>query len=140
MSDDMREAAGRFMLSAGVVMGDKVDAGKVQDMLEQFGTAMRPKRRPGTDFGVEGIVAVRDKTPYVQLLWQGEVMVQLDMPQARQVAMDIVQMAARTEADAGLISFLTSMDFDERTLGQFITGLRDFRQKQDSRPTAEPRQ
>ena len=57
------------------------------------------------DFWVNGIVAVRDKQPYVQLSNEKGMIAQLTMSQTRQIAMDMLVMAARNEADAMLHRF-----------------------------------
>ena len=52
-----------------------------------------------SDFWVNGIVAVRDGKPYVQLSNEKGMIAQLSMSQTRQIAMDMLQMA-RAEAEA----------------------------------------
>lgn len=37
---EIRDRVGRFMLAHGLHMGDKVDAGKVQDMLTEYAVAL----------------------------------------------------------------------------------------------------
>jgi hypothetical protein len=55
---------------------------------------------------VNGIVAQRDKQPYIQIMRDDGMMVaQLTMAQARSIAQDILVMASRTEADAMLWRF-----------------------------------
>lgn len=76
---------------------------------------------------VNGVVAHRDKLPYVQISNEEGMMVQLSMAQARNVAMDILQMAARTEADAMLIKFFEREEFPEGALHALLVGFRDFR-------------
>ena len=56
-------------------------------------------------FTVDGIVAQRNKEPYVRLLNDGQPVAQLTMSQARKIANDILLMASRTEADAMLVRF-----------------------------------
>ena len=54
---------------------------------------------------VDGIVAQRNKEPYVRLLQGDKPIAQLTLAQARKIAMDMLVMASRTEADAMLIRF-----------------------------------
>lgn len=54
---------------------------------------------------VDGIVAQRNKEPYVRLLQNDKPIAQLTVTQARKIAMDMFVMASRTEADAMLIRF-----------------------------------
>jgi hypothetical protein len=54
---------------------------------------------------VDGIVAGRDKEPYVRLLKDGEPFAQMTIAQAQKVALDILVMASRSEADAMLVRF-----------------------------------
>ena len=53
---------------------------------------------------VGGIVAYRDKRPYVQIDVDGH-MVQLSVAEARSVAVDIFRQASRAEADAMIYKF-----------------------------------
>lgn len=57
------------------------------------------------DFWVNGIVSARDKQPYVQLSNEKGMIAQLTMGQARTIAIDILVMSARTEADAMIHAF-----------------------------------
>lgn len=57
------------------------------------------------DFWVNGIVSQRDKQPYLQLSNEKGMIAQLTMRQARQIAMDMLVMCSRTEADAMLVKF-----------------------------------
>ena len=52
-----------------------------------------------TAFWVDGIVAMRDKQPYIQLSNTEGIIAQLSLSEARQIAMDILGMAARTEME-----------------------------------------
>ena len=54
---------------------------------------------------VEGLVAVRDKQPYIKLFKNGSPIAQMSMAQARNFAHDILTMCARTEADAMIHRF-----------------------------------
>jgi len=82
-------------------------------------------------FWVNGIVAVRDKRPYVQLSTDQGIVVQLSMSDARQVAMDILQMAARTEADAMILKFFDKAEFPEGASAALMKEFRDFRAELD---------
>jgi hypothetical protein len=60
----------------------------------------------GIHFWVNGIVANRDKEPYIQLSNEKGLIAQLSMGEARKVASDILVMASRTEADALILKFM----------------------------------
>src|SRR5579862_7554025 len=87
------------------------------------------------DFWVSGIVAMRDKQPYIQLSNEKGMIAQLSMGEARQVAQDILVMASRTEADAMVHKFFESMDSDPAKAaemsGLFMVAFREFRAKLD---------
>jgi hypothetical protein len=85
-----------------------------------------------SDFWVNGIVSHRDKKPYIQLSNEKGMISQLTMGQARQIAMDILQMCARTEADAMLNNFMSqSGNFDERAGAMLMLAFRDYRAEID---------
>jgi hypothetical protein len=84
------------------------------------------------DFWVNGIVAVRDGQPYIQLSNEKGMIGQLSMSEARQVANDIVVMASRTEADAMLIKFFSKMEFPEGASVALMAEFRDFRAELDA--------
>ena len=79
------------------------------------------------DFWVNGIVSSRDKLPYVQLSNDKGIIAQLTMAQARNIAMDILQMSARTEADAMILKFFENADFPKEAAGALMIEFRDFR-------------
>lgn len=83
-------------------------------------------------FWVNGIVAARNKKPYVQLSTEKGVMAQFSMSEARQVASDILTMAARTEADAMLLKFFDKQEFPEEAGAALMVAFRDFRAELDS--------
>jgi hypothetical protein len=57
---------------------------------------------------------------------------QLSMGEARQVASDILQMCARTEADAMLLNFFQQSEtFDEQACGALMYYFREYRGKID---------
>lgn len=78
-------------------------------------------------FWVNGVVAVRDKKPYVQLSNDKGMVAQFSMSEARQVAMDILQMSARTEADAMILKFFKKSDFPDAAAAALMQEFRDFR-------------
>jgi hypothetical protein len=55
---------------------------------------------------VNGIVAVRDNRPYVQLSTTKGIVAQLTISQVRKVATDMMTIAYRTEMDAMFVAFL----------------------------------
>lgn len=89
-------------------------------------------------FWVNGIVAIRDKRPYIQLSNEKGIICQLGMSEARQVAMDILQMAARTEADAMIHKFFEREEFPENASGHLMTEFRDFRAELDAEVAERP--
>lgn len=83
------------------------------------------------DFWVNGIVSNRDKQPYVQLSNEQGIIAQLSMAEARNVAMDILRMCARTEADAMIWKFCAEEGFPEAAGAAMMVSFRDFRAKLD---------
>jgi hypothetical protein len=79
------------------------------------------------DLLINGVVAVRSKQPYVQISTEEGIVAQLSMAEARNVALDILQMCSRTEADAMLIQFFETNDFPEAAVGELLVRFRDFR-------------
>lgn len=82
-------------------------------------------------FWVNGIVAERDKQPYIQLSNENGMIAQLSIAQAHSIARDILVMAARTEMDAMVLKFFSSNEFPEGAGAQLMLGLREFRAKLD---------
>src|SRR5262245_49462564 len=80
-----------------------------------------------SNFWVNGIVSQRDKKPYVQLSNDKGIIAQLSMAEARQVAMDILVMCSRTEADAMILKFFEKKEFPEGAAGHLMVEFRDFR-------------
>lgn len=80
---------------------------------------------------VEGLVAQRDKQPYIRLTVDGH-SAQLSIADARNVAGDIVQMCARTEADAMIIKFFEREDFPPSAGVAIMRAFREFRLKLDT--------
>lgn len=90
------------------------------------------------NFWVNGIVAVRDKKPYIQLSNEKGMIAQLSMSEARQVAMDILQMSARTEADAMIHNFFAAEGFPIEASGALMVKFRDFRAELDAEAAERP--
>jgi hypothetical protein len=85
-----------------------------------------------SNFWVNGIVAQRDKKPYIQLSNDKGIIAQLSMGEARNVAWDILQMCARTEVDAMLLAFMSqSANFDEHVGEALMQYFRDYRAEVD---------
>lgn len=82
-------------------------------------------------FWVNGIVAQRDKQPYIQLSNEKGMICQLSMGEARNVAHDILTMCARTEADAMVLKFFDKSQFPEAAGAAIMTEFRDFRAELD---------
>jgi hypothetical protein len=79
------------------------------------------------DFWVNGIVSHRDQQPYVQLSNEKGMIAQLSMGQARKIAMDMLVMCSRTEADAMLVKFFDKNEFPEEAAAALLIAFRDFR-------------
>ena len=79
---------------------------------------------------VGGIVAYRDKRPYVQIDVDGH-MVQLSVAEARSVAVDIFRQASRAEADAMIYKFFAEHDLPEAAAGKLMVEFRTFRSQLD---------
>jgi hypothetical protein len=78
-------------------------------------------------FVVDGIVARRDKQPYLRFFAQGAQVGQVTMAQARNIAMDILQMCARTEADAMIHRFFEKQEYPPGAGNALMIEFRDFR-------------
>jgi len=85
-----------------------------------------------SDFWVNGIVAVRDGKPYVQLSNEKGMIARLSMSQTRQIAMDMLQMAARTEADAMIHKFFAKENFPQEAANVVMLDFREFRAELDA--------
>lgn len=83
-------------------------------------------------FWVNGIVAVRDGMPYIQLSNENGIICQLSMSETRQVAADMLQMAARTEADAMIHKFFQKEQFPQGASDEVMVAFRDFRAELDA--------
>jgi hypothetical protein len=83
-------------------------------------------------FWVNGIVAMRDKHPYIQLSNTEGIICQLSLPEARQIAMDIISMAARTEMDAMLVNYCAEHGSAPNLASAMLVSFRDFRVKLDA--------
>ena len=88
----------------------------------------------GIHFWVNGIVAARNSQPYIQLSNERGMIAQLTMAEARKVAMDILQMASRTEADAMVVKFFAKLDLPQGALIGLMQEFRDFRMALDLEP------
>lgn len=82
-------------------------------------------------FWVNGIVSSRDKKPYIQLSNEKGMIAQLSMAEARVIAQDILNMAARTEVDAMLHKFHADMGATQEVCAAVMQSFRDYRAKLD---------
>jgi hypothetical protein len=80
---------------------------------------------------IEGIVAARDKKPYVVMYFNGQ-RAQLSIADARNVAMDLLQMSSRTEADAMILKFFEQAQFPTGAAAAIMKDFRDFRLELDA--------
>ena len=99
---------------------------------------MADDSKKGSQFWVNGVVAVRDRKPYVQISTENGLVAQFSMSEARQVAMDILQMAARTEADAMILEFFKKSEFPEGAGSALMMEFRDFRAELDAELATRP--
>lgn len=95
-----------------------------------FGHYELVKKKEG--ISVEGIVAVRDKQPYIKLFKDGNPIAQMSMAQARNFAHDILTMCARTEADAMIHQFFDKVNFPPQAGAEIMLEFRNFRHALDS--------
>jgi len=93
---------------------------------------MADNSKKGSQFWVNGVVAVRDHRPYVQVSTENGLVAQFSISEARQVAMDLFQMAARTEADAMILKFFKKSEFPDGAGSALMSEFRDFRAELDS--------
>lgn len=82
-------------------------------------------------FWVNGIVAQRNKQPYIQLSNEKGMIAQLTMGEARQIAHDILLMCSRTEADAMILKFFDRNDFPSGAASALMAEFREFRHELD---------
>jgi hypothetical protein len=82
-------------------------------------------------FWVNGIVSARDGQPYLQLSNENGMIAQLSMAQARNIAMDMLQMSARTEADAMIHKFFAAEEFPRGANDAVMLAFREFRAELD---------
>lgn len=79
---------------------------------------------------VSGMVAYRDKRPYVQLSIDGR-LVQMTVAEARNVAQDILTQVSRAEADAMIHRFFEKQQFPEGAGAALMQEFREFRSELD---------
>jgi hypothetical protein len=89
-----------------------------------------------THIFVDGIVAVRNKEPYVRLSVNGE-KAQLTIAEAHKIAKDLIVTAARTEADAMVVRFFAVNRLPEDATAMLMRDFRYFRQLQDEKPVEQ---
>lgn len=85
----------------------------------------------GISFWVDGVVAVRNGKPYIQLSNEKGIIAQLSMGEARKIAMDILVMSARTEMDAMLHAFCKARNMPDEMAGLMMMYFRDYRAEVD---------
>jgi hypothetical protein len=86
-----------------------------------------PKQQ-GINFWVNGIVAVRDHKPYIQLSNEKGLIGQFTMSEARKIAQDLVVMASRTEMDAMVAAFFEKeLEASPGAVGAAMQLFRDYR-------------
>jgi hypothetical protein len=86
-------------------------------------------------FTIDGIVARRDGLPYLRFFGpDGKQVAQVSVAAARKIAADIVQMAARTEADAIIHRFFSQSKVAADTGAKIMVKFREFRLALDREP------
>jgi hypothetical protein len=75
---------------------------------------------------------MRDGHPYIQLSNEKGIIAQLSMSETRQIAMDMLVMAARTEADAMIHAYFKEKGLPPQASGELMVGFRDFRAALDA--------
>ena len=93
------------------------------------------KREPAQHFWVNGIVSARNKMPYIQLSTENGMVAQVSIAQARQIAADILQMSARSEADAMILKFFEKFEVLDGAATAMMMQFRDFRAELDKEET-----
>jgi hypothetical protein len=93
---------------------------------------MRRKRM--SNILIAPIVSGRDKDPYVHLIADDKIY-QLSIADARNVAADLVQCAARAEADAMILKFFSAKEFPTGAAIALMLDFRSFRARLDTVPT-----
>ena len=91
-----------------------------------------------SNFWVNGVVAVRDGKPYIQLSNEKGMIGQLSMSETRQIAMDMLVMAARTEADAMIVKFFADKGLPSEAASLLLVEFRDFRAALDAEKAERP--
>ena len=94
--------------------------------------------KPGGDFWVNGIVAARNGQPYVQLSNEKGMIAQLTMAQTRQIAMDMLVMSSRTEADAMIHAFFSKLELPLQAAMALMADFREFRAELDREKLERP--
>ena len=98
-------------------------------------TATPPGNLPNagdTHVFVDGIVAARNKEPFVRIIINGE-QAQLTIAEAHKIATDMLKVAARTEADAMVLRFFSDNQFPPGAGAAIMQEFRYFRQRQDDK-------
>lgn len=98
-------------------------------------TATPPGNLPNagdTHVYVDGIVAARNKEPFVRIIVNGE-QAQLTIAEAHKIATDMLKVAARTEADAMVLRFFSDNQFPPGAGPAIMQEFRYFRQRQDDK-------
>lgn len=83
---------------------------------------------------VEGIVARRNKEPYVLLFHGDKQIAQLSVGEARNFARDIECMCSRTEADAMIHKFFDRQEYPQGAAEALMMEFRNFRFELDQQP------
>jgi hypothetical protein len=86
---------------------------------------------------VDGIVAMRDKQPYLRLFKDREQIAQFSMAEARNIAHDILTMCARAEADAMILKFFAARELPEGAAAALLVDFREYRATLDREPVGK---
>ena len=85
------------------------------------------------DLSVSGIVAQRDKEPYVQMLIDKKQVAQFTVAEARSFANDLLLAASHAEADAMIGRFFDTMEFPPGAYQALLLEFRAFRWDQEQK-------
>ena len=90
----------------------------------------QPKPEGESHFLISGVVAHRDKRPYIHMDINGRLH-QLSVSQARNIASNILLACSMAEADAMILRFFQKKEFPEGAAAAIMVDFREFRNELD---------
>jgi hypothetical protein len=85
-----------------------------------------------SDLWVLGGVCPKDKKPYIEVSEGGTLVLQLSSQDARRIAHDLLEQAARAEADAMIYSYCGTLKMTDEAATHVLRGFRDYRAELDA--------